>query len=146
MGSQTLEEKAVKVRIGKVMKDIVEVKGSVIWVEGFNEPFEIMLKPGTMIVDDHLPRVTGYQKKLHIALDSETSTYGIGLLKFMGTSPVRRGDNITAGLILGENVEKSGEGEALYVSMWGDDEFLIRRDYMDGYDPLHNEAKRLGLT
>ena len=139
-------EEAVKVCIGKVVKDIVEVKGSVIWVEGFNEPFEIMLNPGTMMVDDHLPRITGYQKELHIALDEEISTYGIGLLKFRGTSPVRRGDNITAGLILGENVEELGVGEALYVSIWGDDEFLIRRDYMDGYNPLHNEAKRLGLT
>ena len=56
-------EEVVKVCIGKVVKDIVEVKGSVIRVVGSNEPFEIMLGQGTMMVDDHLPRVTGYQKK-----------------------------------------------------------------------------------
>jgi len=147
MDLKNLEEKAVEIEIDKNLIKVVSVEGSVKSVSGFNKPIKISpITPSTSFGKSIRSYLTGHQKRLQIALYPETSTpEKIGLLKFKGTSPVRKGDLIKAGLILGEDVEKYGTGDALYIDIFEKDGSLVRRDFMDGYNPTHGDAKKLGL-
>jgi len=123
-GPKSLEEKAVEIEVQGDPQKIIKIQGSVESVSGFNAG----------------------QKFLHISLDSKTSTpEKIGLLKFYGESPVRRGDIIRAGLILEEDVKEYGTGRALYVEIMEKDGSLTRRDFMDGYNPMQHDVEKLGL-
>jgi hypothetical protein len=125
MSLKDLEEKAVEIRLHGDIQKIVETKGSVIRVSGFNK-------------ED--------QKRLHIVLDSRTSTpEKIELLKFYGESPVRGGDTISAGLILDQYSEKGGRGYILYLEILKQDGSLERIDFMYNYDPSLEDTKKLGL-
>ena len=146
MSLKDLEEKAVEIEINKNLTKVVSVEGSVKSVSGFNKPIKISpVTPSTSFGKPIPSYLTGHQKRLQIALDSKTSTYKIGLLKFKGTSPIRKGDHIKAGLILGEEIEKYSTGDALYIDIFEKDGSLVRRDFMDGYNPTHGDAKKLGL-
>jgi len=147
MDLKNLEEKAVEIEVEKgVLKKIVKIEGSVDRVSGFNEPIGISpTTPLTTIGQPIKSYITGYQKKLQIVLDSKTSTHKISLLKFQGTSPVRDGDRIKAGLILDEYFERHQIGNILYLGMLKQDGSFGRIDYMDGYNPTHGDASKLGL-
>ena len=135
--SKNLEEKAVEIEINETLTKVVSVEGSVESVSGFNEPIILKIDHTTIV---------GYQKKLHINLDPETSTECIGLLKFKGTSPVKGGDRIKAGLILEEYFKRYRIGNILYLEVLKQDGCLERRDFIDGYNPIHGDAKKLGLV
>jgi hypothetical protein len=134
MSLKSLEEKAVEIEIDKNLIKVVSIECSVESVSGYNKPIEINIMSDTI-----------YQKKLHITLDPKTSTEDIGLLKFQGTSPVRGGDNIKAGLILDKYSEKYEGGNILYLGILKQDGSFGRIDYMDGYNPMHGDASKLGL-
>jgi len=151
MNLTSLEEKAVEIKVEGIPKKVVEVRGVVGDVQGFNELIRMNLTPEQMLAGP--PPL--YQKFLSISLEPETCI--INLLRFKGTSPVKGGDIIRAGLILGENVEKGCTGEALYVDILEEDRYsgrrvleeggsLARRDFIDGYNPTHSDAEKLGLT
>ena len=73
-----------------------------------------------------------YKRCLHIYLDPETQKEGITQLNFDGTSPIRGGDKIRAGLILNETVKKNGgAAEAFYVEIINQNGHYLRRDFRD---------------
>jgi len=147
MSLKDLEKKAVEVEIDKNLIKVVSIECSVESVSGFNKPVKISpTTPHTIIGQPIRSYLTGYQKKLHITLDPKTSTENIGLLKFQGTSPVRGGDNIKAGLILDKYSETYEGGNILYLGILKQDGSLERVDFMDGYNPTHGDAKKLGLS
>jgi len=150
MSLKKLEEKAVEIFLNKtdeIPTKVVSVEGSVESVSGFNEPIKISpVTPLTTIGQPIKSYITGYQKKLHIVLNPKTSTpEKIGLLNFQGTSPVRGGDRIKAGLILDEYFEKHGVGNILYLDILKQGGFFWRRDFVDGYNPMQNDIEKLGL-
>ena len=144
MSLKDLEEKAVEIRIQGDLQKIVKIEGSVDRVNGFNEPIKIIPSPSIKQILGGSDTI-GYQKKLQIVLDSKTSTHKISLLKFKGTSPVRDGDRIKAGLILDEYFERHRIGNILYLGMLKQDGSFGRIDYMDGYNPTHGDASKLRL-
>ena len=147
MSLKNLEEKAVEIDINETLTKVVSVEGSVESVSGFNEPIKMSpTTPHTIIGQPIKSYIIGYQKKLHINLDPETSTECIGLLKFKGTSPVKGGDRIKAGLILEEYFKRYRIGNILYLEVLKQDGCLERRDFIDGYNPIHGDAKKLGLV
>ena len=146
MNLKDLEEKAVEIEINKTLTKVVSVEGSVEFVEGFNEPVEISSITSSTITGKTISSyLTGYQKKLHIALDPESNPKEIELLKFKGTSPVREGDTIKAGLILDEYSKRYRIGNILYLGLLKKDGSFGRVDYADGYNPTQGDAKKLGL-
>ena len=121
-GPESLEEKAVEIIVHGDLQKIVQISGSVESISGYNKE---------------------NQKFLHIKL--KTRNPYVGLLKFQGTSPVRGGDIIKAGLSLGSYSEESGSGYILYLGILKKDGSFGRIDYEDGYNPMHDDARRLGL-
>lgn len=126
--TKTLEEKAVEIIFKGDPHKIVQILGSVKSVSGFNKDLEFLYSN---------------QKVLYINL--KTIKNYVRLLKFYGTSPVRGGDIIKAGLILNAYSEKDGSGYLLYLGILKQDGSFGRIDYMDDYTPMHDDAKRLGL-
>ena len=131
-GPESLEEKAVEIIVHGDLQKIVQILGSVKSVSGFNKDLESLYSN---------------QKVLYINLNPKTSTKKnyVGLLKFQGSSPVRGGDIIKAGLSLGSYSEESGGGYILYLGILKKDGSFGRIDYEDGYNPMHDDARRLGL-
>ncbi|MBA7598176.1 hypothetical protein ES703_05187 [subsurface metagenome] len=130
MSLKDLEEKAVEIRVRGDLHKIVQILGSVESVSGFNKDQKFL--------DINLKTIKNY----------------VGLLKFYGTSPVRGGDIIKAGLVL--NVyygkrwqrtysKKDGSGSLLYLGILKQDGSFGRIDFMDGYNPMHDDAIKLGL-
>lgn len=144
MSSKDLEKKAVEIEINKNLIKVVSVEGSVKSVSGFNKPIEIKISTGS-IGEAPNSHITGYQKKLNIILDPNTSTEDIELLKFQGTSSVKGGDRIKAGLILDDYFKRRGIGTILYVGILKQDGSFGRIDYIDGYNPMQHEVIKLGL-
>ena len=147
MDLKNLEEKAVEIEVQGVVKKVVEIKGSIIYVNGFNKPIEISPTTTKTIIGKPIPsHITGYQKELNIVLNPMTSTNKTVLIKFKGTSPVREGDRIEAGLILDKDFKKYKVGEIIYLGILNQDGFPGRRDFIDGYNLTPNDAKKLGLA
>ena len=122
MNLKDLEEKAVEIEVNEDLQKIVQIVGSVESVSGFNE--------------------RGF---LHINSDFKISPIGKIRLKFKGTSPVRGGDRIKAGLILSQYFEEEGEGDLLYLGILKQDGSFGRIDYADDYNVLPWAIKELGL-
>ncbi len=145
MSLKDLEKKAIKIRVHGDLQKIVQIWGSVEFVEGFNEPIKISSITSSTITGKTISSyLTGYQKKLHIALDPESNPEEIKLLNFKGTSPVRGGDKIKVGLILDEYFERYRIGNILYLGILKQEGSSERIDYMDGYNPTQGDAKKLG--
>ncbi len=119
-----LEERDVEVDINGKKTEISTIEGMVLGVTGFNDG-------------------------LHVSLDSEKTTYGkttysISRIIFDGISPVRMGDRIRAGLIVTPEFDK----KAVYLGLMKDassNSAYERIDFMNGYDPLHVDWKKMGL-
>ena len=134
--NDALEQKAVEIKVGGEKKEISEIEGVVKDVYGFNELIKIKPKGHEIFAG---PPPSYYQRHLSISLDSETSTHHIPQIKFIGTSPVRGGDRIRAGLI----VDSAFPKEAIYVGILKEDDSYERIDFMNGYDPQQEDTEKL---
>jgi hypothetical protein len=73
-----------------------------------------------------------HESHMRIYLNPETQRDNITQLNFYGTSPVRSGDKIAAGIILDEEVRTGGKaGEAFYVEIIDQRGNYLRRDFMN---------------
>ena len=114
MAKISLEARANKIEVstgnGKKTLEVVKIEGHVISAERKAD--------------------YSYKRCLRIHLDPETQKDGITQLNFYGTSPVRGGDKIRAGIILDETVkEYGGAAEAFYVEITDQRGHHIRRDF-----------------
>jgi len=141
-GTKTLEEKAVEIEVQGDIKKVVEIKGLVDCVKGSSEPIFI---PPRIAIRPRSTYLTGYKRNLHITLDPKSSGYNIRSIKFEGTSSVKGGDMIKAGLILEENRESYEGLGVLYIEIL-DNDFFVRRDLMDGCGLMHKDARKLGIN
>ena len=101
-------------------------------------------KKKVSVIEGMVKGVEGYGNQLRISLDPEKTTYEIRLIEFNGQSPVRRGDRIKAGLIVHPEFPK----EAVYIGLLKDafpNSVYERIDCMRGYEPLHVDARKMGL-
>ena len=128
MSLTSLEEKAVEVKIDGVQKKVVCINGIVSSVTG------------------RCDTVRNYTRALSIGLNGWAKEQGVVLLEFRGTSPVRKGDIIRAGLVLGEDIEKRGSGEALYIEITDEHGHRARLDFRDGYNLTYNDSGKIGLN
>ena len=86
-----------------------------------------------------------HKNRLRIYLNPKTQVDEITQLNFYGTSPVRAGDKIGAGIILNEIVKGyGGAAEAFYVEIIDERGNYLRRDFRDNCEgPWFN--RDLGL-
>ena len=148
MSWKNLEEKAVEIEIQGVVKKVTEINGLVKNVSGYNKPIKIKDHSIGSITRYLDFQTTGYQKELLIFSDSKISTDEIISLNFSfrGTSPVRGGDRIKVGLILDKDIEIIYRTRnILYLGILNQNGSLGRIDYEEGYTPLVNDIKKLGL-
>ena len=73
-----------------------------------------------------------HRNYLNVHLKPETQKEGI-MLYFYGTSPVRGGDKIRAGIILDEefSLERERIGDAFYIEIIDERSHYLRRDFRD---------------
>lgn len=139
MGANTpLDKKTIPIWIEGKLRKIVEIGGVVSRVYGVNRPIKMVSSVEQMLGGAEM----GHQKHLNIHLFPETSTDDVSLINFKGTSPVIGGDCIKAGLI----VNPSPLEEVIYVGILREDGSYKRIDFMDGFEPLMVESRKLGLT
>ena len=119
-----LEDRALNIEVygrgGGEILQVTKIEGHVTSVRGMLDP-------------------SNNKKYLRIHLDSDTQKDDVIELNFCGESPVKGGDKIRAGLILGES-----SIDALYLELLDERGHYLRRDFSDEYT-THISPRDLGL-